>query len=56
MQKIIGVLTGTGGIADELPELCQKITKEGQGTVIFDSDPKKLLNRLLDKLKSTKTA
>ncbi len=28
MGKVIGVLTGTGGIADELPTLNQKITKK----------------------------
>lgn len=27
MQKVVGVLTGTGGIADELPILSRKISK-----------------------------
>ncbi len=45
MQKITGVLTGTGGIADELPALSQKITKEGQGQIIFDDDPIDFLQR-----------
>lgn len=28
MGKVIGVLTGTGGIADELPQLLKKISKK----------------------------
>jgi predicted Rossmann-fold nucleotide-binding protein len=56
MQKIVGVLTGTGGIADELPALSQKISKEGQGKIIFESDPQKLLQRLLDALRKVENA
>jgi hypothetical protein len=55
MQKVIGVLTGTGGIADELPALSQKISKEGQGKIIFDDDPKALVEALLSELESVKT-
>jgi predicted Rossmann-fold nucleotide-binding protein len=46
MQKPVGVLTGTGGIADELPDLCRKIVKEGQGPVIFNDDPQLLVDGL----------
>ncbi len=49
-QKLVGVLTGTGGIADELPALSQKISKEGQGEIIFESDPKKLVEKILSNL------
>jgi predicted Rossmann-fold nucleotide-binding protein len=52
MQKIVGVLTGSGGIADELPALCEKIKKDGQGEVIFDDNPKKLVKTILERLKS----
>lgn len=52
MQKVVGVLTGTGGVADELPELCKKIVKEGQGKVIFNDDPEKLVKELLNLLGS----
>lgn len=54
MQKVVGVLTGTGGIADELIALSQKISKEGQGKVLFNNDPKKLVEEILKNLKSTK--
>ena len=52
MQKVVGVLTGTGGIADELPALAKKIVKPGQGEIIFDSDPVQLINKIISRLKS----
>lgn len=52
MQKTVGVLTGTGGVADELPALAQKIKKDGQGEIIFSSDPKQLVKELLAKLQA----
>lgn len=55
MQKVVGVLTDTGGIADELPELSKKISKEGQGKLIFEPDPQILVEKLLEVL-STRTA
>lgn len=48
--KIVGVLTGTGGIADELPSLTRKVVKEGQGQIIFESDPEALVEKLLSAL------
>ena len=53
MQKIVGVLTGSGGIADELPALAKKISKAGQGQIIFDSDPTGLINKLLNGIKGS---
>lgn len=54
-KKVVGVLTGTGGVADELPNLVSKITKAGQGEVIFDSDPKVLIKELLKRLKDIRS-
>lgn len=45
-QKPMGVLTGTGGMADELSGIIEK-SHRGPGKVIFDSDPKKLIERLV---------
>lgn len=45
-QKPIGVLTGTGGIADEIKDIINK-SHRGPGKVVYDSDPKKLLEKLL---------
>lgn len=53
MQKVVGVLTGTGGVADELPVLCEKIVKEGQGTVVFNDDPEALVKEVLSLLEAT---
>lgn len=53
LQKTVGVLTGTGGIADELPALSRKISKEGQGHIIFDDNPKTLTQKLLRVMQSS---
>lgn len=50
MGKVIGVLTDTGGIADELQELLKKITKKSKAVVIFDNSPKKLVKEVISKL------
>ena len=44
-QKPVGVLEGTGGIADELREILEKAHR-GMGHVIFDANPERLLKRL----------
>lgn len=54
-QKVAGVLTGTGGIADELPEITRKVSKEGQGKIIFDDSPESLVTTLLTELGYAKT-
>lgn len=51
MGKIIGVLTGTGGVADELQRLMKKITKKSKALVIYDSSPKSLINKIINSLK-----
>lgn len=45
-QKPVGVLTGTGGMADEIRGLIDKAHR-GPGKVIFDSDPTKLLDKII---------
>lgn len=50
MGKIIGILTDTGGIADELENLDKKIHKPGKAKIIFNSDPEKLVNLVLAEL------
>ncbi|MDD4761949.1 MAG: hypothetical protein PHZ25_02940 [Candidatus Pacebacteria bacterium] len=45
-DKPIGVLTGTGGIAEELQEIVKKANR-GPGKVIYDSDPKKIVEKLI---------
>lgn len=45
-NKPIGVLTGTGGMADELKDIVAKAHR-GPGKVVFDSDPKRLLEKVV---------
>lgn len=45
--KLIGVLTGTGGITVALPELERALGKSTGAEVIYESDPKQLVDRLL---------
>ena len=50
MGKVIGVLTGTGGVADELPNLVKKISKKSEATLIFNDSPKDLLKKVISEL------
>lgn len=52
MQKVVGVLTGTGEIADELPNLDAIVHKEGAGKIIFNDDPQNLVKEILNEIKS----
>lgn len=44
-QKPIGVLIGTGGMADEIKDIVKKAHR-GPGKIVYDKDPKKLLDKL----------
>lgn len=50
MGKIIGVLTGTEGVADELESLNKKINKPGNAVVVFDDDPRQLVQKVINEL------
>lgn len=43
--KLIGVLQGSGGIADIVPELVGAIHKETGASIIYDADPDRLIDR-----------
>lgn len=49
-KKPQGVLLETGGISELLPEIVEK-SHRGRGKVIFDSDPQKLLEKLIELIK-----
>lgn len=51
MGKVIGVLTGTGGTADLLPELIQKISKPTKAVIIFSDSPKELVDKVLEEVR-----
>lgn len=50
-QKPIGVLEGTGGMADMVRGILDNAHR-GPGKVIFSSDPAELVNRLLDMIEA----
>ncbi len=50
MGKVIGILTGTGGVADELSNLTQKLHKTSKAKVLFSSSPEKLVELVLKEL------
>jgi len=45
-NKPIGILTGTGGMADEIKDLLGKAHR-GMGKVIFEADPKTLVGKIM---------
>lgn len=45
-QKPQGVLTGTGEVADEIKDILEKAHR-GNGHIVFESDPKTLLDKLV---------
>lgn len=50
--KLIGVLTGTGGITAVLADVERSLGKSTGAEVIYDTDPKQLIARLLARYKS----
>lgn len=52
-HKPIGILTGTGGMADMIEEIIAKSHRK-DAKVIYDSDPKNLIERLLVLVKKEK--
>ncbi|MDP3004484.1 MAG: LOG family protein, partial [Candidatus Azambacteria bacterium] len=51
--KPIGVLEGTGGTADMIREIVAR-SHRGPGKIVYDSDPKRLLEKLLKLVKKEK--
>jgi len=52
--RLIGVLTGSGGVADMAMALVDRLAgKETGASVVFDDDPRRLVTRLLDHYRTT---
>lgn len=49
-QKVVGVLLGSGGLADYIPELVTKIEVPGAKEIIYDTKPARLVARVIDAL------
>ncbi|MEX0804783.1 MAG: hypothetical protein WD688_15910 [Candidatus Binatia bacterium] len=50
--KVIGVLEGSGGVADHIKEIIDFCKKPTRGTVLFDTDPERLIENCLKSLKN----
>ena len=50
--KIVGVLTGTGGIADHIDEILTFAHRERDRNIVLESDPEILVNKILEKIKN----
>jgi uncharacterized protein (TIGR00725 family) len=51
--RVVGCLTGTGGVADEAERLLRVLPKKTDAAVVlFDGDPERLLDRCLEALKN----
>ncbi len=48
--QIIGVLLGSGGIADHIKSIIKIMNKKTGASVIFDKDPRNLVKRLLGEI------
>ncbi len=53
-KKPIGILTGTGGAADMIKDIVAK-GHRGPGKIVYDSDPKALVEKVIDLIKKEKT-
>jgi hypothetical protein len=49
-RKVCGVLLGSGGLADYIPTLLENIDAPGAKEVIYDTDPKRLVERVVNTL------
>src|SRR5579884_1611018 len=49
-HKPCGILTGSGGTADEIPKLMEALEPPHQSLVIYDEDPDRLVKRIIEQL------
>lgn len=46
-SKVVGVLLGSGGLADYIPELVTKLEAPGTKDIIYDTDPARLVEKVI---------
>lgn len=51
-EKVVGVLTGSGGVADHIPQILEICDRELEDYVIIDDDPERLVKRVIERLKT----
>jgi uncharacterized protein (TIGR00725 family) len=52
--RVVGCLTGTGGVADEAERLLKVLPKKTHAVVVFDDEPERLLDRCIAALKNSR--
>lgn len=52
-EKVVGVLTGTGGVSDHIETVLEVCDRKVEDYVVFDDDPKRLIEKVVDKLKTS---
>jgi len=50
--KVIGVLTGSGGVANHIPEVVKICNRDLTDAVVFDDDPEWLVKKVLEKVRT----
>lgn len=50
-KKIIGVLTGIGGISDIIPDIIDKLGFAPKSKIFYSSNPQELINMLIDEVR-----
>ncbi len=50
--KVIGCLTGTGGVADEARQIVARLQKETKARIVYDDDPERLVAECVDRYKA----
>jgi len=54
--KVIGCLTGTGGVADEIKRIAETFHKKTRARIIYDDEPSRLIERCLAEALAQKSA
>lgn len=51
--KVIGVLKGSGGVSNHINEILEICSREMSDNIVFDTDPNKLLEKVLEAIKKS---
>ena len=49
--KVVGVLIGSGGVSDHIPEILKICNRDQSENIVFSEDPKELVKKVLEAIK-----
>ncbi len=49
--KIVGVLEGSGGVSDHIPEILEICNRKQNGNIVFSKEPEELVRKILEAIK-----